>query len=391
MEDQGMFKPLKDFSAAEVAPQSGAAVRQNSPTLDHAGFKLVSNRVTPGGPMMATATTVYEKDGITLTHEASMGGERWTIGAAVRGMDKARAVGDAAVEAMARARPGETVVIDVRNVAVRGEAVAEAWKYRTKGSDRWLVTMQEGWVKSLEGAEVIPLVPAAAPVAAGESSDVMVRFEKWKAYPLPALNSDGHFDKDWLHREFVAFKAGMASIRAADALDSKPTDDEPTERETLIACLGDDAVTLLRANPDDEMAQTMREAAAMLENDGELLASQFSASKTPNSIVDDARFMTLLNEANYTASEASVCGNDFGTGDKAQAAEDALVAYIDSRAPAAQAASVARDESIPWNNALEQAAALVLNCDPRANLRGIATAIRGLKSPQQEGSEAGNG
>lgn len=34
-------------------------------------------------------------------------------------------------------------------------------------------------------------------------------FRAWKAYPLPDLNSDGQFELDWLHREFVAFQAGL--------------------------------------------------------------------------------------------------------------------------------------------------------------------------------------
>jgi hypothetical protein len=34
-------------------------------------------------------------------------------------------------------------------------------------------------------------------------------FEAWKGYPLPPFNSDGQFELDWLHREFVAFVAGL--------------------------------------------------------------------------------------------------------------------------------------------------------------------------------------
>jgi hypothetical protein len=40
------------------------------------------------------------------------------------------------------------------------------------------------------------------------SDTILESFAKWKGYPLPIFNSDGQFDKDWLHREFVAFKAG---------------------------------------------------------------------------------------------------------------------------------------------------------------------------------------
>jgi len=47
---------------------------------------------------------------------------------------------------------------------------------------------------------------AAAPV----SGDDLEAFAAWKGYPLPGFNSDGNFGKDWLHREWVAFKAGRA-------------------------------------------------------------------------------------------------------------------------------------------------------------------------------------
>lgn len=42
-------------------------------------------------------------------------------------------------------------------------------------------------------------------------------FAKWKAYPLPPMNSDGQFEKDWLHREWVAFRAGRKSFAAPQA------------------------------------------------------------------------------------------------------------------------------------------------------------------------------
>lgn len=56
------------------------------------------------------------------------------------------------------------------------------------------------------------------PVAAREL-DVEAEFRKWKGYELPALNNHGQFHQDWLHREFVAFKAGIdrAARRAAQS------------------------------------------------------------------------------------------------------------------------------------------------------------------------------
>lgn len=69
--------------------------------------------------------------------------------------------------------------------------------------------------------------------------DVLARFEQWKAYPLPPMNSDGHFDKDWLHREFVAFKAGLISARAADApSDLRHAQPASTEAQGEVPDLG---------------------------------------------------------------------------------------------------------------------------------------------------------
>lgn len=58
----------------------------------------------------------------------------------------------------------------------------------------------------------------STPVAAREL-DVEAEFRKWKGYELPALNNHGQFHQDWLHREFVAFKAGIdrAARRAAQS------------------------------------------------------------------------------------------------------------------------------------------------------------------------------
>jgi hypothetical protein len=57
-------------------------------------------------------------------------------------------------------------------------------------------------------------------------------FGAWKSYPLPDLNSDGHFDKDWLHREFVAFKAGRRAALAAQQA-AAPGALEPVDYDLL--------------------------------------------------------------------------------------------------------------------------------------------------------------
>lgn len=49
-------------------------------------------------------------------------------------------------------------------------------------------------------------------------------FERWKGYELPDLNSDNQFDKEWLHREWVAYQAGyQAALSAVPAQEPAPT------------------------------------------------------------------------------------------------------------------------------------------------------------------------
>lgn len=50
----------------------------------------------------------------------------------------------------------------------------------------------------------------------------LAAFAKWKGYELPPFNSDGHFDKDWLHREWVAFCAGRRTPSASIGEDGLP-------------------------------------------------------------------------------------------------------------------------------------------------------------------------
>lgn len=78
-----------------------------------------------------------------------------------------------------------------------------------------------------------------------------------------------------------------------------PADDEPSEIESLIACLGDDATTLTALNHDDEMAQTMRDAVRYLSNiaptdKGKLPDAYTAGHYSANRIV-------------YTAEQAHAC------------------------------------------------------------------------------------
>ncbi|WP_186104899.1 hypothetical protein [Burkholderia gladioli] len=63
---------------------------------------------------------------------------------------------------------------------------------------------------------------------------------------------------DW--RELAEFLAPDAQAVAADGA----PEDEPSEIEQVIACLGDDAAQLRDANPDDKMADNMEAAARLL-------------------------------------------------------------------------------------------------------------------------------
>ncbi|WP_369064750.1 PDDEXK family nuclease [Burkholderia gladioli] len=53
--------------------------------------------------------------------------------------------------------------------------------------------------------------------------------------------------------------------------DERAAQDEPSEIEQVIACLGDDAAKLREANPDDEMADNMEAAARLLSEQGDIV------------------------------------------------------------------------------------------------------------------------
>jgi hypothetical protein len=101
---------------------------------------------------------------------------------------------------------------------------------------------------------------------------------------LPPYQDDRIGPSLWT-TQLIALRAlgrhdGERFIAAAPAV-AQPAaqSDEPTDREALIACLEDDAAKLSDANPDDEMAQTMREAAAMLEADVAQPAAQVAVQE----------------------------------------------------------------------------------------------------------------
>jgi hypothetical protein len=92
--------------------------------------------------------------------------------------------------------------------------------------------------------------------------------------------SKGHLMDSWERAGYEVTKvyelsASLAAPATVDRNAVGTESDDPSEREALIACLEDDAAKLEDGNPGDEMAQTMREAAAMLEAD----ALQQSADK----------------------------------------------------------------------------------------------------------------
>lgn len=54
--------------------------------------------------------------------------------------------------------------------------------------------------------------------ATSTQAEELSLFQAWKGYELPALNAHGQFHQDWLHREFVAFKAGLSRRAAAPSV-----------------------------------------------------------------------------------------------------------------------------------------------------------------------------
>jgi len=65
----------------------------------------------------------------------------------------------------------------------------------------------------------------------------LLLFQEWKGYPLPPLNSDGNFDKDWLHREWVAFQAGLKRRPAAGTQQAHAGADEAGKLKALHAAI----------------------------------------------------------------------------------------------------------------------------------------------------------
>jgi len=91
---------------------------------------------------------------------------------------------------------------------IRGEATRNA----LAGDFAWQMARA---LRMLERAPAASLSPLCGAQHAESGASDLDAFGAWKSYPLPDLNSDGHFDKDWLHREFVAFKAGRRAALAA--------------------------------------------------------------------------------------------------------------------------------------------------------------------------------
>ncbi|MDB5937469.1 MAG: hypothetical protein JWQ01_4813 [Massilia sp.] len=103
--------------------------------------------------------------------------------------------------------------------------------------------------------------------------------------------------------------------------------DEPTERESLIACLEDDAAKLADANPGDEMAQTMRDAARLLELD--------AGVPSAGSVGDDPEFDSLL-----TKLESATARSEWDEGKACKELRGEFVRHIDGLLSAAR-------ESVP--------------------------------------------
>lgn len=60
-------------------------------------------------------------------------------------------------------------------------------------------------IDGLNGWKITRLYRHAQPATA--KVDELSLFSAWKGYPLPELNADGQFDKEYLQREWVAWQA----------------------------------------------------------------------------------------------------------------------------------------------------------------------------------------
>ncbi|MGS1020305.1 hypothetical protein [Burkholderia glumae] len=143
--------------------------------------------------------------------------------------------------------------------------------------------MPECWI------DIARRAAPAAPVAEPAPDPLRRRVERL----LVELHAEGRLSEgqcakmldisrvDW--RELAEFLSPDAQAVAADGA----PEDEPSEIEQVIACLGDDAAQLRDANPDDEMADNMEAAARMLSERAAL-----------REMLDDARNeFTMVREA----------------------------------------------------------------------------------------------
>lgn len=74
-------------------------------------------------------------------------------------------------------------------------------------------------VKTSGVIEIYKDMVSAAPalkIKAYDEAKERELFARWKAYPIPHLNSDGQFDKEYLQREWASWKA-CAKSRARSA------------------------------------------------------------------------------------------------------------------------------------------------------------------------------
>jgi hypothetical protein len=159
----------------------------------------------------------------------------------------------------------------------------------------------------------------------------------------------------------AAVLAALGNSRAADALDSQPTD-EPCA-ECGLSCKPDNCCY----------------------NQNAPAATQPTVAAQQGSIGDDAQFRQLLRKWRETAPFV----------DGAKAWKD-VVAYIDSRASSAPAAPIAQDADLA--QARRSIAYIRRHVDESKNSHlwvliddDIETVSKYLAAPQQEGSEAGNG
>lgn len=175
------------------------------------------------------------------------------------------------LDALSAAQSGEPFahllpkLLPVACPAQASEAIPDAFDNRPR-PDSFSQGYVDGWngyrdaLLKMRALSTMPVEPViSAKVESFRSSNNAIK-EALEYAIEPVTNP--HFA---IHPEAVDAPLAITVQTNGDAVDRLTRGDDPSETESIVACLRDDAAWLLQANPDDEKAQNMVDAANLIE------------------------------------------------------------------------------------------------------------------------------